>query len=377
MLSAREVTRFGLLLLASAAASCGGGYGSSGGTRSGGGTHSCCALSWQKIGVPSGAVEINSFAVNQNNHWFIADRNTGFYRSSDQGGSWTLINGGLSNTYGWSVNVNPATGDLIGSTYAGASGTATVKFYRSTNEGTSWTAIPSVSLSSAAALTGCAFPANGNIVCGGFWAPTPNSGAWVSTNGGQSTASVSNSTNMGASVYSLAVNPVGGDLWLGTEQMGVYRSTDNGNTWSQAAPADTNVDPVNGIRDGNIYGITFDSSGDVLFSSQGGIWKSSKTSSGYNWTNVLANGNTAVGKGMGRDASGDLFYGHNPDPSDSDSVRCSTDGGATWKACDSGIPAALSAQDFVISPVDGKLYAVFHDESRNAGFLYHTVAPVQ
>jgi hypothetical protein len=38
---------------------------------------------------------------------------------------------------------------------------------------------------------------------------------------GQSTTSVSNSPNMGSSVYSIAVNPVGGDTWLGTEQMGV------------------------------------------------------------------------------------------------------------------------------------------------------------
>src|SRR5207237_305345 len=98
---------------------------------------------------------------------------------------------------------------------------------------------------------------NGNISCGGFWAPNPSSGALVSTNGGQSTSSVSNSSNMGSSVYSIAVNPVGGDAWLGTEQMGIYRSTDNGFTWTQASPPDTNVDPTNGIRDGNIYGITF------------------------------------------------------------------------------------------------------------------------
>jgi hypothetical protein len=359
------------VLFACALASCGGGAGSSRILRSGG------SLSWQKVSVPSGAVQVSGFVVNGGNHWFIADRNKGFYRSTDQGGSWTSINTGLSNTLAWSVDVNPATGDLIGSTYAGASGTSPVKFYRSTNEGASWTAISTSALSSATALTGCAFPSNGNIVCGGFWAPSPNSGAWVSTNGGQSTTSVSSSTNMGASVYSLALNPGAGDLWLGTEQMGIFRSTDNGFTWIQASPADTNVDPANGMRDGNIYGITFDRSGNVLFSSQGGIWKSSKTSGGYSWTNVLANHNTAAGKGMGRDAGGDLFYGHNPDPSDSTGVRCSTDDGATWKPCDSGIPAGLTAQDFIVSPSDGKLYSVIRDESGNAGFLYGTTAAVQ
>jgi hypothetical protein len=368
---ARILTALIVGVFVSALASCGG-SGSSGGN-----LQSSGSLNWQRISVPSGAVEVSGFAVNSGNHWFIADRNQGLYRSTDQGGSWTGINSGISNTFTWSIDLNPANGDLIASTYAGGSGTSPVKFYRSTNEGASWTPISTVPLSSATAITGCAFPSNGNIVCGGFWAPYPSSGAWVSTNGGQSATSVSNAANMGSSVYSLAVNPVGGDLWLGTEQMGIYHSTDNGLTWTQASPADTNVDPINGIRDGNIYGITFDRSGNVLFSSQGGIWKSAKTSGGYSWTNILANHNTANGKGMGRDAHGDLFYGHNPDPSDTTSVRCSTDDGATWKACDSGIPAGLTAQDFIVSPADGKLYSVIRDESGNAGFLYATTATVQ
>jgi hypothetical protein len=372
MASVKAITTILALFFVAVLAVCGGGGSGSSSVLQHGG-----ALSWQRVSVPSGATQVISFAVNGSNHWFIADRNKGFYRSNDQGASWTAINSGVANTFGWSINVNPSTGDLIGSTYSGSSGSVPVKFYRSTNEGASWTAISSVALSAATALTGCAFPSNGNVVCGGFWAPSISSGAWVSTNGGQSTTSVSNGSTMGSSVYSLAVNPVGGDVWLGTEQMGIFRSSDNGLTWAQASPADTNVDPTNGIRDGNIYGITFDHNGNVLFSSQGGIWKSSKTSGGYSWTNVLANHNTANGKALGRDAAGDMFYGHNPDPSDTTSVRCSTDDGATWKACDSGVPAGLTAQSFVISPADGKLFAVLRDESGNAGFLHRTTIAVQ
>ena len=114
-----------------------------------------------------------------------------------------------------------------------------------------------------------------------------------------------------------------------------------------------------------------------LFSSQGGIWKSSKTSGGFSWTNVLTNNNTAAGRAMGRDAAGDLFYGHNPDPSDSTTVQCSTDDGSTWKACDSGIPSGLRALSFVVNPVDGRLFAVIRDEASNTAFLYRTVDPIQ
>jgi len=357
------------LFLVSAAASCGG-HSSSPGSQS--------AVSWQTVSVPSGATRVAFFAVNSSNHWFLADQNKGFYRSIDQGASWTPINTGISTNLAWSINVNPTNGDLIASTYSGNSLNANpVNFYRSSNEGANWSLIPSVHLSAATAPTGCAFPGNTNIVCGGFWAPSPNSGAWVSTDGGQTTTNVSTSTATGGAVYSLGVNTMKGDLWLGTEQMGIFRSTDSGFTWTQASPPDQNIDSANGIRDGNIYGITFDSSGNVLFSSQGGIWKSSAKGAGFSWTNVLANTNTSSGHGMARTASGKLFYGHNADSKNPASVQCSADDGSTWSACDSGVPTGLTGREFVVNPSDGKLYAVMLDERAGTGALYRTVSPVQ
>src|SRR5258708_33545147 len=125
------------------------------------------------------------------------------------------------------------------------------------------------------APTGCVFAANTNIVCGGYWAPSPSSGAWVSTDGGQTTISATTSPNNGGSVFGLGFDPATQDLWLGTEQLGVFRSTDNGLTWTEASPPDLQIDPVHGIRDGNIYTITFDRNVHVLFGPQCGIWQSS------------------------------------------------------------------------------------------------------
>lgn len=350
---------------------CGGAGSSSAHLQSGGN------LSWQKVNVPSAATQLTFFAVSSGNHWFVADRAQGFYRSTDQGATWTAINSGLPTKLGWTINVDPTNGDLIASTFSGSTvGANPVKFFRSSNEGSTWTAIPSVALSSATALTGCVFPA-ANVVCGGFWAPSSSSGGWVSTNGGQTTTSFSSPNAMGSSVYSLAVNPTNGDLWFGTEQMGIFRSADNGFTWKQESPPDTAVDSVHGIRDGNIYGITFDRNGDVLFSSQGGIWKSSPTSGGYSWTNVLPNHNTSDGKSLGRDSAGDLFYSHNSDPSDPSVVRCSTDDGNTWVPCDSGIPQSLVSQQFLVSPADGRLYAVIRNESGTSGSIYRSISAVQ
>lgn len=367
-----------ILILITTTISCGGGAASSGPGGNGGGGGGGGAMAWQKVSVPSGATEVTFFAVNSSNHWFLADRSKGFFRSTDQGANWTPINSGLATTLAWTISADPANGDLIASIYSGPSLNANpVNFYRSANEGGSWTLISASPLSSATADTGCAFPSNGNIVCGGFWASNPSSGGWVSTNGGQTATGFSSANVMGTSVYSLAVNPADGSVWLGTEQMGIFRSTDSGLSWTQASPADQNIDPVNGIRDGNVYGITFDASGNVLFSSQGGIWKSSPNGSGFSWSNVLTNGNTANGHGMARTASGELFYGHNADPTNNSSVECSTDNGSTWRECDTGMPSGLTGHEFLVSPADGKLYAVMQDEGTGNGTLYVTTGAVQ
>jgi hypothetical protein len=62
------------------------------------------------VSTRSAASQINYVAFNGSNHWFVADRKQGFYRSTDQGTSWTQINSGLTTTLGWTINVNPATG---------------------------------------------------------------------------------------------------------------------------------------------------------------------------------------------------------------------------------------------------------------------------
>jgi hypothetical protein len=364
----------GLLILSIAFSfSCGGGSGNSSAGGGGGGS-----VAWVKLSTPAAATQINFIAFNSSNHWFIADRNHGFYRSTDQGATWTQINSGLATTIGWTINVNPANGDLIASTFSGPALNANpVTFYRSTDEGNTWTAIAYGHLSGATAQTGCAFAVNSNIVCGGYWAPFPSSGAWISSDGGQTATSVSDASNSGTSVFSLGLNPASGNLWLGTEQNGIFRSADNGLTWNSESPLDVSLDPAHGLRIGNIYGITFDRNGNVLFGSQGGIWKSSPSGSGFSWTNVFPNQGSSAGKGLGRDATGRLYYGHNHDPNNPTVVHCSADNGSTWTACDSGIPAGLEGHEFLVNPADRKLYAVIEDGPTNNGWVYVTTSSVQ
>jgi hypothetical protein len=366
----RPIVIFTAILVIAVTLSCGGG-GSGTGTSGPGGT-------WEQLNLPFGVTQVNFVAFNSSDHWFIADRSQGFYRSADQGATWTAINSGLATTLGWTINVDPANNDLIASTFSGSALNANpVVFYRSSDEGNNWSAIPSGHLSASPALTGCIFAANANMVCGGYWSPYPSSGAWVSSNSGQTTVSATTSSPNGGSVFSLGLDPLTQDLWFGTEQEGVFRSTDNGLTWTKASPPDLQIDPVNGIRDGNIFAITFDRNGNVLFGAQGGIWKSSKTGTGYSWTNVFTNSNTSAGRALARDANGNLYYGHDHDTLDPIAVYRSTDDGTNWAAFNSGIPAFFQGSQFAIDSKDGRLYAVIANDSAKTSWLYRTVNPVQ
>lgn len=114
--------------------------------------------------------------------------------------------------------------------------------------------------------------------------------------------------------------------------------------------------------------MTFDRNGNFLFGSQGGIWRIFQDRQRLH---------LADGKGLGRNANGNLYYGHNHDPNDPTVVYRSTDDGNTWSAFDSGLPPSLEAHRFVVNTTDRKLYAVIEDGSSNNGWLYCTTNLVQ
>ena len=340
------------------------------------------ANTWQPVSTPSAATHINYFTVDSSNRWFIADYLSGFFMSLDQGKTWTNI--GLMNPADWTINVDPANGDLIVGTVGPSGPNATPKptaaYYRSTDVGVTWTKISAPFTVNQPALSGCVFASNNNMLCGGRWAPYPSSGLWVSTNGGVTTTAGLLAGPIpicitGGSVYTIALNPFDDSLWFGTEQCGAFRSTDNGFHWTEATPADLQIDPVKGIRDGNLVSFTFDNVGNVLFCAQGGIFKSSG-SGPFTWTNVKRNGNTASGRVLGKDGAGNLYYTHNPDPLDPHVIFRSTDQGITWQPFDAGIPTtpAVLTHQFFHNPHDGNMYAVIEaaSNSRNTppGQLY-------
>jgi len=332
---------------------------------------------WETVSTPPGASHITYFAVSPGNHWFVADRRSGFWRSVDQGATWKQINSGIQSPFGWSIQVAPD-GSLIANTCSCIKPNGNpVGFYFSTDEGDSWNKIsdpPGFHLSLAGAQTGCAFDTGAaNLICGGYFGQGIG---WVSSKYGRGPTTTIIGDPVIGTAYGLGFNPVTKDLWLGTEQKGVFRSTDHGYHWRQVSPNAAVLDSK-GIRNGNIYGIAFDRNGNVLLSSAGGVWKSSPAESGYRWTLVLKNLNTSPGKAIGSDVAGNLYWGHSRDPHNRVVIYHSTNDGTTWSQFDSGIPPGLEGHGFVQNPSDQKVYAVIEDGATNDGWIYRTHSAVR
>jgi hypothetical protein len=308
--------------------------------------------SWEVVAGPPGSTRLRMVDISSNGTIFVAERSLGFFRSTDSGATWTAINNGLSNTNGWSVSVEPGTQTLIASTFA--TGGGNVVWYRSIDNGDHWTVISgNYSFDSAGTFTGATFVPNGNIVFGGHWSPSPQDAVWYSTDDGVS-AQQSTTNPVTTSVFGIGYNPVGHDLWLGTEAAGVYRSTDNGVTFNQTYDS-------SGIF-GDIRGFAFNSQGLILITTGKGVYRST-SAAGTAWTQVLG-GN---GRTLFTDSQSVIYYAKKAD-TDPVTIYRSSDGGSNWQPFDAGIPAGLDIESLAQNPNDGKIYA-----ASNGPNLYRTV----
>jgi photosystem II stability/assembly factor-like uncharacterized protein len=219
-------------------------------------------------------VDSNAFvgmlAISANNNIFAATQQAGLIRSTDNGDSWTDVNNGLMNAAVSSLTFN-ANGDLLAGTNRG-------QLFFSVNNGDSWTEA-SVRLTNNA-ITSLVINSNGHILVGtygsGIFRSRDNGTSWASINSGLANTSIKvlalttedylfagtagggvfrstvpssvelpppppppefwqKTTQHGTGyIYSLAINQ-NGHVFSGTGGSGVYRSTDNGDSWISAS----------------------------------------------------------------------------------------------------------------------------------------------
>ena len=235
-------------------------------------------------------------------------------------------------------------------------------------------------------LTG--HPTNGRII----YAGAAGGGVWKSTNGGTTFKSIFDNYNQSIGV--IEVDPSNPDnvIWVGTGETwvrnsvsygdGLYKTTDGGTTWNKVGLE--NSDRISGIA------INPTNSSEVYVGVLGALWGDSEergvyktTDGGQTWTNVLA--------GMKDTSCSDLFM----DPKDPNTLYAAfwqvrrtaysfssggpnsalyktTDGGKTWNKIHNGFPEGdLGRIAITVAPSDPKiLFSVI--ESKEKKGLYRS-----
>jgi hypothetical protein len=115
----------------------------------------------------------------------------------------------------------------------------------------------------------------------------------------------------------------------------------------------------------------FDNSGNVLYSTQGGVWRGVGSGCTRTFTNTFFVG-SAAGKGLYTDSLGSVYWGHNHNTSAPNVVYRSLDGGQTFSAWDTGLPQGLEMHDCIENANDGQIYCTIEDGQTNNGWVYRT-----
>lgn len=319
------------------------------------------AGAWQQVPLPAPAAAIDNFDVKPNGDMFLTDRTTGVWKTTNNGQAWQQINTGLTSLFGWTIQVNPHTLDLI----LNIAGNPT-HFYVSHDEN-SWSQIPEppgFSLTVDGAFHGALMPpASGGVMILGGQGCTGCTTMYSNDDG--ATTALSTFSPPQGNDESNGVN--GSTFGQGGEASGFYTSTDGGHTFNVVWDCGASVGPACGsVNDSNeIYAAITDGNGNWVLSTMTGVWKSSGTNPNYTWTQLYKS--SQRGRVVFRDSFGNYYFGQ-AQATNSPTIECSTDGGNNWQECDTGIGTGLEAHKFIES--NGNLYALIENGTNNQGFLY-------
>jgi hypothetical protein len=179
-------------------------------------------------------------------------------------------------------------------------------------------------------------------------------------------------TNIGGRILDIAPDPTAaGTLWAASASGGVWKSTDNGTTFTASWPASF-PQPIGAIAmasDGALYAGTGEAGpggGSITYGGRG-IYKS--TDGGATWTNVGLTNTVTTGR-IAVDptdpqrifvaSSGDLF-----NPGGGRGIYLSTNGGGSWTRVLQGSTATTGAVDVAIDPSNPqRVYAAMWDHIR-------------
>ena len=269
---------------------------------------------WTRASAGIANTSIRALAVSPSGSVF-AGAMIDIFRSDDGGATWKLASNGLK--IGW---VNTIVTNGANTVFA--SGSAGGVIFRSTDNGESWYGFD-VNQNLTLYQTFClAINARGHILAGieggGIFRSTDNGDSWVQLNTG---------TSQNTYVRALAINPAG-HIFAGTSQgtiggpsaPGIYRSTDNGDSWMLDS---------NGLGNRDVSVLAISSSGQIYAAAGGSVFCS--TDNGDSWRQKSTGLTAPWVYQFAFNSRGDIFaLAANGDGSSQ--IFRSTDNGDSWLA---------------------------------------------
>lgn len=283
-------------------------------------------------------------------------------RSTDGGISWTLLNLNIGpNDQVFDVALDPSNPLNIWAGIADATGAQSVNVMRSTDNGATWSnrTPPLAAPMSCRAIA--VDPGNSNTVIAVFGGDFGGGQVWTTTDGGDSWTDRSSGlpgNPMQAVVYDGTRLLVGGGQLFGSENVGLYKSTDVGATWSPLHDGTWPVLVVDAIavdpNDAQTILVATDGSGVNRTTDGGGSWEI-----GIGGTAALAGRSLRFRP----DSSAELLFG-----TASLAVFRSTDGGDHFAQSSTGI-SDFNLFSIDANPLASNELAVAFQGQNNGGVL--------
>jgi photosystem II stability/assembly factor-like uncharacterized protein len=258
-------------------------------------------VSWTLMNAGLTNTKVNTLAINSSGYVFAGTDDGGVFRSADNGSNWGQVNSGLTINHIYSFTI-----DSSGYIFAGTSGGV----FRSTL-GDSWAQVNNGFKS--AEIRGLTVNSSGYIFAGIL-----GGGVYRSTDNGISWTGLSSGIN--PFIHTLAINS-SGNVFAGTDS-GAYFSPNNGNSWF----------PINnGLASPRVYALAFNSSGHIFAGTAGGgVFRS--TVNGSYWVPINSGLTNLNVNALVIDSSGHIFAG-----TSGGGVFRSTDNGDNWTPVNGGL----------------------------------------
>lgn len=316
------------------------------------------ATTWELLPGPKGkGVDFNCRAVliDPDGVIYIGTRDEGPFRSRDGGLTWDTISDGLKGKDVGQFAMGKGRDVLVSINDKDSNNEQ--RLYRFRPSQNKWTLLP------LKATLGASFAINkrGEIVAGVGWSGR----IYISPDGGDTFEEV---YKVPGAVYSLVKLP-NGDLVLGTEDAGVFRSSDDGRTWTDLGkPLATSVEKGSG----NIQTIATNSKGDLfvggrVYTGTAGIMRHVR----YRlW--VFSNTGIPASQPAGDLTGRGLLLGSDTRMyAIAGTVYRSEDNGQTWQLFNAGLPPERSMHAHMQEGPDGRLYLGISGKG-----LYRTKEPI-